>query len=123
MKTKSPSKQRKRNYIAPLHKRQKMVGSHLSKDLKKQLNKRTIAVRKGDEVKVMRGKFRGTTGKVSKVDLKKIKIYIDGIKRSKSTGEDVQLPIHPSNLLITNPIMDDPRRKKSINRGSKNEKT
>lgn len=122
MKTKKPKKQRKRIYTSPMHKRQKLMGSHLSKDLKKQLKKRTIAVRKGDEVKVMRGKFKGTVGKVNKVDLKNLKVYVDGVKRSKSTGEDTQLPIHPSKLMITNPNMDDPRRKQSINRGSKNEK-
>ena len=122
MKTKQPSKQRKRMYKAPLHKRQKMVGAHLSKELKKQLGKRSLPVRKGDEVKIMRGKHKGKTGKVEKVDLKKLKIYIETIKRARTSGEETFIPFQPSNLLIINAIVENTRRKKMIDRGKKNEK-
>lgn len=122
MKTVQPSKQRKRMYEAPLHRRQKMVSSHLSKDLRKQFGKRSLPARKGDEVKVMRGTHKGKTGKISRVDLKKLKIYIENIKRTKSTGEDSIIPFNPSNLMIINVVIEDPRRKKLIDRGKKSEK-
>jgi len=119
IKSKKPSKQRKALYQAPLHIRHKMLSSHLSKELRKQWKKRSLPVRKGDEVKVMRGKFKGTIGKISKVDLKKSKVYIENVKRKKVSGEEIHIPLHPSNLLITNPVMDDPKRKKTIERGKK----
>jgi large subunit ribosomal protein L24 len=119
MKTKSPSKKRKRLYKAPLHKRHKLVSGHLSKELRKQLKRRSLPIRRGDEVKVMRGKFKGRTGKVSKIDLKKLKVYLENVKRKKSSGEESFVPLHPSNLLITNPVIDDSRRKKAIDRGKK----
>jgi len=116
MKSKKLSKQRKALYQAPLHRKHKLLSAHLSKELRKQWNKRTLPIRKGDEVKVMRGKFKGSTGKISRTDLKKLKVYIENIKRKKVSGEEVFVPIHPSNLLIISPIMDDPKRKKVIDR-------
>ena len=119
MMSKRPSKQRKALYQAPLHKRQKLVAAHLSKELRKQWKRRSLPVRKGDEVKVMAGKFYGTIGKVSKVDLKKLKVYVDNVKRKKSSGEEVHVPIHPSNLLILNPMMEDKYRKAILERSMK----
>jgi len=118
-KSKKPRKQRKALYQAPLHKKQKLVSAHLSKDLIKQWKKRSLPVRKGDEVKIMRGKFKGTTGKVSRVDLKRLKVYMENVKRKKASGEESFVPLHPSNLSIISPVMDDPRRKKLIDRGRK----
>jgi len=119
MKSKKPSKQRKAFYQAPLHKKHKFLAAHLSKELRNQWKKRSLPVRKGDEVKVMSGKFKGTTGKITKINLKKLKVYIDSVKRKKVSGEEVYIPIHPSKLMIINPIMEDPKRKKIIERGKK----
>lgn len=122
MKSKRPGKQRKMIYDAPLHRRHKLVSGNLSKDLRKQLGKRSLPVRTGDEVKIMRGKFKGTIGKISRVDLKKLRVYVENVKRNKATGEETQVSIHPSNLMILNPIIEDSRRKKAVERGKKNEK-
>ncbi|NIM47289.1 MAG: 50S ribosomal protein L24 [Candidatus Aenigmarchaeota archaeon] len=122
MRSKKPRKQRKALYNAPLHKKHKLFSAHLSKDLRKRWRKRSLPVRKDDEVKVMKGKFKGTIGKITKVDLKKLKIYIEKVKRRKVSGEEVHVSIHPSNLLILNPAMDDKKRLKIINRSKKGEK-
>lgn len=113
MVTKKPRKQRKRVYRSSLHIKQKMLGAHLSKEIRAQLKIRTLPVRKGDEVKVVRGKFKGTIGKVTKVMLKDTRIFIDNVKRKKASGEEVHIPIHPSNVIITNPDMSDQRRIKA----------
>jgi large subunit ribosomal protein L24 len=117
--SKKPSKQRKALYQAPLHKRQKLVSAHLSKELRKQWKRRSLSLRKGDEVKVMRGQFRGQTGKISKVNLRKIRIWVEGIKRKKTTGEETTVSFHPSNLMIINAPIEDPKRRKIIERGMK----
>jgi len=117
--SKKPSKQKKTLYRASLHLKHKLLSAHLSKELRKQWKRRSLPVRRGDEVRVMRGKFKGTIGKISKVDLKRLKVYIENVKRKKVSGEEVHIPIHPSNLLIINPIMEDPKRKKIIERGKK----
>jgi len=74
-----PRKQRKYRYNAPLHIRHKLVSAHLSKELRERYGKRSLPVRKGDEVKVMKGKFKGVVGTVSRVSLKKLKVYIDEV--------------------------------------------
>lgn len=107
-----PRKQRKYRYNAPLHVRHAFLSAHLAKELRKQMGKRSVPVRKGDEVLVMRGSFKGFRGTVDKVNLSKTKIYIEGIKVKKVDGTDVLRPIHPSNLLITRLNLEDRKRAK-----------
>ena len=108
-------KQRKYRYNAPLHLRHKMLSAHVHKSLRKEYG-RSLPVRKGDEVKVVRGSFRGKTGEVTLVDLNKLKIYIGTMKRKKVSGQDVNVPIDPSNVVIIKPVMTDNERKKIATR-------
>jgi large subunit ribosomal protein L24 len=103
-------KQRKYRANAPLHVKQKFVHALLSKELRKELNKRSFGLRKGDEVKVMRGNMRGKTGKIEKVDLKNSIVTIEGLKNKKSTGEEYFVKFQPSNLMITGLNRDDKKR-------------
>src|SRR3989338_3744676 len=111
-----PRKQRKYRHNAPLHIRQKLVSAHLSKELRKKYSRRSINIRKGDNVKVMRGQFRNKQGKVEEVDLKKILVYISGIEASKKDGTKARKPVHPSNLLVTGRNIDDKMRSKVLER-------
>ena len=79
-------KQRKYRANAPLHIRNKFVSANLSKELRKKLGTRNIAIRKGDTVKIMRGSFSTKTGKVNSVDLKRMRISIEGIQKKKKDG-------------------------------------
>jgi large subunit ribosomal protein L24 len=119
--SKQPRKQRKYVYHAPLHVRHKFLSAHLSKELREKFNRRSFPLRKGDEVEVMRGKFKKRTGKVSRVDLKELKVYIDGITRKKVDGSEVQVPFHPSNLKIINLNLEDKKRLKALTRTVKKE--
>jgi large subunit ribosomal protein L24 len=114
MVSKLPRKQRKSRYNAPLHKRQSFMGARLSDELTKQYGTRSAAVVTGDTVKVMRGSFKGTEGKVQSVSLKDSTISVDGVISTKVDGTEVPRPIYPSNVLITKLVMDDPRRASSI---------
>ena len=119
--SKKPRKQRKYVYHAPQHVRHKFLSAHLSKELREKYKKRGFPVRKGDEVQVMKGKFKKKTGKISRVDTNKIKVYIDGITRKKVDGTEVQVPIHPSNLKIINLNIEDKKRIKALTRSVKRE--
>ncbi len=77
---------------------------------------KTLPVRKGDTVKVMRGDHRGFEGKISRVDLKKYRVYVDGLTREKVDGTTISVPIHPSKVLIKNLNLDDKWRKKVVER-------
>jgi len=119
IKSKKPRKQRKFLFTAPLHLRRKFLASHFSKELREKYKTRSLPVRRGDEVEIMRGDFKGKRGKISRVDLKKYKTYIEGITRKRTTGVDVQVPIHPSNLKIINLNLEDKRRIKILERKAK----
>jgi len=120
-KSKKPKKQRKYEKTAPLHERRKMMASHLSEELRKEHKKRNFPVRKGDEVVVMRGKFKKKSGKVSRVDTGKYKVYIEGLTIRKTDGTERLAPIHPSNLKITKLELGDKKRVASLNRKPKTE--
>ncbi|MCD6381895.1 MAG: 50S ribosomal protein L24 [Candidatus Aenigmarchaeota archaeon] len=112
--SKQPRKQRKYRYNAPLHIRQKLVSAHLSKELRNELGIRSLPVRKNDRVKIMRGKFKGKEGNVTKVDLKKLKIYVDVAKVKKANGQEIEVPVDPSNVMIVGLNRDDKKRLKRI---------
>ena len=116
IKSKQPRKQRKYRYNAPLNIKSKFMGCHLSKELREKYKKRSITIRKGDSVKVLRGQFKGKTGKIDRVDIKKSKVYITGIEVAKKDGTKALYPIHPSNLIITELNLEDKKRKKSLER-------
>lgn len=111
-----PSKQRKRHFNAPLHKKHSLVSSHISSTLSGKVNSRSLPLRKGDKVRVMRGDFKDHEGEITKVDLKAIKVYVDGATIEKTDGTKVQYPIHPSNLEIVDIDRKDDMRDRAIKR-------
>ena len=108
--SKQPRKQRKFRINAPLHIKRKFLAAHLSKELRGVYGKRNIEVRKGDEVKIMRGKLTGKTGKVGIIDLKNTRIQIDGITREKRTGEKIITWFSPSKVMIISLDTSDAKR-------------
>ena len=111
-----PRKQRKYRHNAPLHVRQRFVSANLSPELRKRFGKRSMQLRKGDEVKVMRGGFRGKLGTVDRVDLSRGRIYMDEIKVKKVDGSEVHRPLEPSNIMITKLKLDDKKRQAILDR-------
>ena len=69
--SKKPRKKRKYRANAPLNIKRKFLSSHLSKELRDKYKIRNIPVRKNDKVKIVRGQFKGKTGKIIKVITKK----------------------------------------------------
>jgi large subunit ribosomal protein L24 len=121
--SKQPRKQRKYRYNAPLHVRQKFVSAHLAEALKTRFGKRSLPLRKGDEVKVMVGTKKGFRGKIERIDLKRSKIYIEGLNVKKVDGSEVLRAIEPSNLLLVEPKMDDKRRQMIVERSRTSKKS
>ncbi len=109
-------KQRKFRFTASMHQRQKMLHVHLSKELQQKLGvkKRSMQVRKGDTVKIMKGKFRGKSGKVNDVDLRKNKIAIESIVRKTAKGKEIPIPIYASNVYIVDLDLTDKLRSAKI---------
>ncbi len=104
-------------HTAPLHRRRKMIASHLAEDLILKYRRRSLPVVKGDTVKVMRGEFRGHTGKVREVDTKRWRVEVEGVIITKVDGKKVPRPVHASNLLITKLNLTDPWRRRKLEEG------
>ena len=107
-------KSRKEYYEKPLHLRKKDVKIHLSKELKEKLktNKRNVVARKGDRVKIIRGKYKGNNGKIIKVSYKERKIYVEGIAHQTARGIEKAIPLEPSNAILLELNLNDNRKKK-----------
>ncbi|MFL2944636.1 MAG: 50S ribosomal protein L24 [Candidatus Poseidoniales archaeon] len=118
-----PRKQRLARYTAPYHRRHREMSAPVDKGLReKQLARgfmypRSMPVRKGDRVLIVRGEGRAKSAtKVAKVDRKARKIYVEGFTYFKSDGTELQRPIDPSNLVIINPDWSDIYRRKLLTR-------
>ncbi|MBW6442482.1 50S ribosomal protein L24 [Patescibacteria group bacterium] len=121
--SKQPRKQRKYKANAPLHLKRKFISSNLSKDLRKKYGKRALPLRKGDLVKLMRGKFKGKKGKIIKVMVKTQKIWVEGIQVKKQDGAKVNISLRPSNLQIIELNLEDKKRNNSLKKIVKEERT
>lgn len=116
MKITKPRKQRKKMYQAPLHKRYRRFSAPLSPELKSSRNTNSIPVRTGDTVQVMRGDYKGFEGKVTRVDRKEYRIFVEGVTRDKVDGSTALIPIHPSKVAITRLNLDDKWRREILKR-------
>ncbi|KAL9715314.1 60S ribosomal protein L26A [Leucoagaricus gongylophorus] len=106
----SRRKSRKAHFTAPSSVRRKIMSSSLTKDLRAKYNTRSLPIRKDDEVRIVRGKYKGREGKVTQVYRKKWVVHVDRVQRDKSNGASAPIGIHPSKVVITQIKLDKDRR-------------
>ncbi|MGD2073036.1 MAG: 50S ribosomal protein L24 [Candidatus Thorarchaeota archaeon] len=109
--SKQKRKQKKYRANAPLHIRRKMMTANLKKDLRKKYG-RNLPVKKGDTVKITRGKFKGKSGKINNVNLRNLKVSIEGIQVQKKDGTKVNVYFDASKLQIQELNLEDKKRLK-----------
>lgn len=135
MVSKKAGKQRQAQTDAPIHIRRKRIRARLISDDPDFASIRSVTVRVGDEVEVLRGDFgfpnsvkadsrgkrlgqsRGRSGiksKVVGVNAKSGFILVEGVTTATADGKEEALPIHPSNLIVTKLYDGDPLRIKRI---------
>lgn len=96
------------------HTAQRSVSSSLSHELREKYEVRSISLRVGDTVRVLRGDYAGAEGKVTRVDRKSARILVEGITREKVDGSSLPFPIHASKVEITRLTLDDKWRRESL---------
>ena|SRR3989338_783809 len=121
--SRNPGKKRKYQHNAPSHLRRKFVSAHLSKELIKKYSRRSIPLRKGDTVKIMVGDQKGKTGKITNLNLKRYKAYVDGITNLRKDGTQNPRVLEPSNLMVTSLNLEDRKRVEILKRTQTGEKT
>lgn len=117
-----PSKQRRMVYEAPDHIRRKLLSAHLSPELRATHVVKSLPVRSGDTVRVMRGDHKGFEGKITRIDLKKYRIFVEGLTRDKVDGTTIFVPVHASKVIVTRLNLDDKWRKKILERKQRAQK-
>jgi len=112
-----PRKQRLANYNRNQHAQMRAMSAHLSDELLKEYSLvRSVTVRKGDTVKVVRGIFKGHTAKVVKVFPQRGFITIDEATLTKADGKKVARMFRPSKVILTKLDMSDPWRREKLSR-------
>ncbi|ORY64610.1 putative ribosomal protein L26 [Leucosporidium creatinivorum] len=121
----SRRKAHKAHFDAPSSVRRKIMSASLDKALREKYNTRSIPVRKDDEVKIVRGTYKGREGKVVQVYRKKWVIHVERVHREKGSGATVPIGINPSNVVITSLKLDKDREallaRKDRTKGEKTE--
>jgi len=79
----------------------KQISTPISKDLRKKYSRRSIRIMVNDTVKVIRGEYKGLTGKVTKISSDSNSVAIEGNKKEKLKGEKIDVYIHSTNVIIT----------------------
>ena len=103
--------QRKYQLSAPSSIKRKLMSCHLIKSLRDQYKVRALPIKRGDEVKIMKGKAKGKSGKVVQVYRKRNVIYVDKVNREKQNGQTVFLPIKPCYCVIEKLLINKDRTK------------
>ena len=97
----------------------KQVCAPMSKDLRKKYSRRNARIITDDTVKVIRGEYKGLTGKITKISIDTSSVAIEGNKKEKSKGEKIDVYIHSSNVIITTLNTDDKWRLKILEKKPK----
>merc|ERR1719203_528224 len=86
------------------------MSAALNKELKTKYNVRCVPIRQDDEVEIVRGRHSGKSGKVTAVPRRKYCIHVDRVTCDKANGQQIQLPIHTSNVVIVKLKLDKDRK-------------
>ena len=115
VKSRKPGKQRKAQANAPIHVKRKRVRARLQLDKpdERLAGLRSVTIRVGDTVRVVRGDFAHggkrvggkrnadpLSGSVIKIDSENGRLFIEGAKASKSDNKEEAIPVHASNVVV-----------------------
>jgi len=92
------------------------MAAPLSEELIKKHSVKSVIIRKGDKVKVLRGQYKGKVGSVEDVQIKNRRVAIEGVNYTGRDGKKKSYLLHPSKVLIIELNLDDKFRKASIER-------
>ena len=112
--TTKPSKQRRQAALATEKDLQRQMRGSLSDKLREKYGMRSVSIRKGDTVKILRGDFAGIEGKVIETDRRSQRVTVEGVTREKVSGEQIRVPVHTSKIMVTSLDMGDRWRSEKL---------
>jgi large subunit ribosomal protein L24 len=109
-----PGKQRKTRYSAHSWQKHKLLAAPLSTELRTTYGRRSVPVRTGDTVRIVRGDFSGVEGKVSDINTERQRLFVEGVTREKVAGTSEKVSVHCTKVMITRLSLDDKWRADSL---------
>jgi len=92
----------------------KNISAPLSKELREKYGTRTVRVRKGDTIRVVRGDYKNVEGKVDRVDPGNGFIYVENVTGEKVDGSKYLVPLKSSKIIVQNLNLEDKLRRNII---------
>lgn len=97
------------------------MSANLSNELRKKHGIKSLPVRRDDVVKIIRGNFTGTEGKITSVYRRRWCLHIEKVTKTRKNGATVIIPINASNCQLTKlkltPDREDLIKRKAEGRG------
>ncbi|MEM1548113.1 MAG: 50S ribosomal protein L24 [Thermoproteota archaeon] len=97
----------------------KSSSAHLSRELRSKYGFRSLPVKTGDRVLIIRGDYRGVEGDVSRVDRERGRVYVSGVYRENARGEQRLVPIPLSSVILVKIDEKDKWRQRIVERKRK----
>ena len=69
--------------------------------MQKKYGKKSTRAIEGDTITILRGEFKGVSGKITKISKEKTSVTVEGVKKEKTKGDKFDVYIHTSNLVVT----------------------
>jgi large subunit ribosomal protein L24 len=110
-----PRKQRRAMFQSSPFDRHRQLTVSLSRDLRGRYKRRALPLRKGDTVRIVSGSFKGREERVSKVDMRSLRVTLDNVTIKKVDQKLKPLPIRTNHLILTRLNLADPWRRKILN--------
>jgi large subunit ribosomal protein L24 len=107
----SPRRQRRLIRRSSIHSHKRLLRCRLDETLREEYGVRSLGLKKGDLVRIMRGQFRDTEAKVQRVDYTKARVMLDAASVTKADGKEARIAMSASNLMMVKLELDDQRKK------------
>ncbi len=65
-------------------------------------------------MKILRGDFAGVEGKITDIDTRRQRLFVEGVQREKTAGTSTNVSVKSSKVMITKLNLDDKWRAQSI---------
>lgn len=63
---------------------------------------------------MIKGDYKGVEGTVTRVDVKKTFVYVEGVTRESAEGKQILVPLRPAGLVIKKLKLDDKFRQGNL---------
>lgn len=110
----SPRRQRRAVYSADSFERRLRMTVPLSRELRARFHRRSVPLRKGDTVRVMKGSYVGREERVQKMDRRSYTVTLDNVTLKSGEEKLKPLPIRTNHLLLVRLNLADGWRREAL---------